>query len=126
MWRNYLMIAYRKLNRDKATAIINLLGITLGLAGVLVVYAVVSFETGFDSFHSAASNTFRVVHHNHTANGTQFWNTTAYPLASALREKFPEATITQASGPSSGTFSLQVDGEQKHFGGTSKDEGNRN
>lgn len=115
MWINYLIIALRKLERDKPNALINLLSITLGLAGVLVVYAVVDFETGFDSFHSTAPNTFRVVHHNHTADGTQFWNTTAYPLADALRDEFPETVITQGSGPSNGSFTVKLVGEERRF-----------
>lgn len=99
MFKNYFKVAYRNLVRNKTNTSINVLGLSMGIAAALVIYTVLSYEMGFDAFHSKTGNTYRVVHHNHTADGTQYWNTTAYPLADALRQEFPESEITQISGP---------------------------
>lgn len=99
MLKNYFKIALRNLIRNKSYTLINILGISLGISTAMVIYTVLANETTFDSFHSKASNTYRIVQHNHTADGTQFWNTTAYPLAEALRQDFPQLEVTQTAGP---------------------------
>jgi putative ABC transport system permease protein len=98
MWRNYLRIAFRNLQRYRTNTLINILSIALGISGGLVIYTVLKHETNFDAFHTKSSQTYRIVQHNHTAEGTQFWNTTAYPLAEALRQDF-NLEITQKAGP---------------------------
>ncbi|KEO71891.1 ABC transporter permease [Anditalea andensis] len=99
MWKNYFKIAYRNLLRQKVNTFINVMSLTLGIAGALVIYTILHYESGFDAFHTNADQTYRVVHHNKTSDGMQYWNTTAYPLADALRQAFPELIVTQTSGP---------------------------
>lgn len=101
MLKLYFKIALRNLARYRANTFINILGITLGVTGSIIIYTIVKDEISFDSFHSRAQDTYRVVQHNHTADGTQYWNTTAYPLAEALKDEFPEFSICQTAGPSS-------------------------
>ncbi|WP_143960305.1 FtsX-like permease family protein [Litoribacter populi] len=115
MWKNYFKAAFRNLKRNKANGFINVIGLTLGIAGALVIYTIVIYETGFDAFHSRYEHTYRLVHHNHTADGTQYWNTTAYPLAAALREEFPEVEVTQASGPIQAYLSTLDERKEKRF-----------
>ena len=107
MLRNYLTIAGRTLLRHKSYAFLNVLGLALGITGSLVIYVCLGHELGFDAFHSGAHRTYRVVQHYRTADGTQYWNTTAYPLAEALRRDFPEVTATQTAGPVSRIISSE-------------------
>ncbi len=109
MWKNYLKSALRNLSKYRINTVINVLGIALGISGAIVVYTILRSETNFDAFHSRAADTYRIVQHNHTAEGTQYWNTTAYPLASAIREEFPDLGITQTEGPVSGMVSNAYD-----------------
>lgn len=99
MLKSYFKIAVRNLIRNKVNTLINILGIALGISVAVVIYVILNNEASFDSFHSRASNTYRIVQHNHTADGTQYWNTTAYPLAGALRQDLPGLTVAQAAGP---------------------------
>ena len=115
MLRNYTKIALRNLRRHRLYTLINVFGITLGFSAAVVIYSVLSAETSFDAFHSQAAQTYRIVQHNYTAEGTQFWNTTAYPLAEALRQEFPQATITQAAGPMPGTITVQEETQSRRF-----------
>jgi putative ABC transport system permease protein len=105
MWKNYFKIAIRNLLRNRLYTLINILGLTLGISMAMVIYTVLHNETNFDSFHSKVPRAYRVVQHNHTADGTQFWNTTAYPLAEALRHDFPQLMVTQTAEPLSGKIS---------------------
>lgn len=106
MWKNYIIVAIRNLRKYRTTTFINILGITLGISIAMVIFTVLRYETSFDDFHSESKNTYRVVHHNHTADDIQYWNTTAYPLAEGLRNSIPDIRVTQAVGPLSGTFSI--------------------
>lgn len=115
MLKNYFIIALRNLQRYRLYTVINVMGITLGFSAAVVIYIVLSAETKFDAFHSNTSNTYRIVHHNHTAEGTQYWNTTAYPLAEALQQEYPQATITQAVGPVSAIITVQEETKKKRF-----------
>lgn len=86
---------------------INLLGLTVGLSAAIVLFVALRYEWSFDDAHSDADRIFRVVQHNHTEGSTQYWNTTAYPLAAALRNDFPAIEVTQTAGPYSGIISTE-------------------
>lgn len=107
MYKSYLVIALRNLLRNKSFSIINITGLSIGITCCMVMLIFVRYETSFDTYHKQADNTFRVVQHTKFPEQTLFWNTTAYPLAEALRNDFSEfKTVTQASGPVSRTFSV--------------------
>lgn len=99
MLGNHIKIAFRNLLRRKLYTLINVLGLVLGITCSLVIYTCIKYELGFDSFHSNSKNIYRVVETHRAADAMQYWNTTAYPLAAALRNDFPELKVTQAAGP---------------------------
>lgn len=51
MFRNYLKVAFRSLARDRFFSILNLLGLTTGIAAFLLITLYVRFELSYDSFH---------------------------------------------------------------------------
>lgn len=61
MLQNQFKIAWRKLWNHKATAAINLLGLTLGISACLVLGVVIHFELSFDRFHPDQERIYRVV-----------------------------------------------------------------
>jgi ABC-type antimicrobial peptide transport system permease subunit len=61
MLRNYWLIAIRKLWKQKAHALINVLGLTVGLASCLIIFLITHFELGFDRFHSDGDRIYRLV-----------------------------------------------------------------
>ncbi|MFS4454721.1 ABC transporter permease [Maribacter sp. 2304DJ31-5] len=108
MFKNYLKIAWRNLMKNKLSSFINIFGLTLGISICIVILIFVRYESTFDAFHEKSNETFRVVQHNKLPNGTLYWNTTAYPLAEALRNDFPEVdVVTQIAGPVSRIFKIE-------------------
>ena len=99
MFKNYIKTIFRTLRKYAVYSVINVVGLAIGLTGSLVIFNVLQYETGFDSFHSDADQIYRVVQNNHTADGVQHWNTTAYTLAPELREDFPGIEMAQTAGP---------------------------
>lgn len=60
MFKNYLTTAFRNLTRNKVFALINILGLVLGISGAIIIYKVVSFEHSFDQYHSSANDVYRL------------------------------------------------------------------
>jgi len=61
MLRNYFTTALRNLLRQKASTIINISGLTLGVATSLVLFLLVRNETSYDRFHIKVTRIYRVV-----------------------------------------------------------------
>ena len=113
MFKNYLKIAWRNIFKNKSASFTNLFGLILGISVCTTILIFVRYESTFDDFHEKSDRTFRVVQHTEMPNETLYWNTTAYPMADALREDFPEIDIvTQISGPVNQVF--EVEGDSKH------------
>lgn len=61
MLQNQFKIAWRNLWKHKATASINLLGLSLGISACLVLGVIIHFELSFDRFHPDQERIYRVV-----------------------------------------------------------------
>ena len=108
MFRNYLTTTFRNLHRHRSYAVINVLGLALGIACAVIIFTVVRYETSFDHFHRLAGRTYRIVQHAQFAGGEEHWGETAYPLPAALRADFPALEgVTQAAGPFSRIISAE-------------------
>jgi ABC-type antimicrobial peptide transport system permease subunit len=112
----HVKLAIRNLFRHRSSSLINIIGLSTGITCCLVMLIFVRYEVSFDSFHSQADKTFRVVQHIKFQEGMSHWNTTAYPLAEALRNDFSEFShVTQTAGPMSQSFSVDKNGEVNRF-----------
>jgi len=61
MLRNYLVIAWRNIARNKLFATINVLGLAFGVCGCLVLYLITSYEFSFDRYHKDGDRIYRIV-----------------------------------------------------------------
>lgn len=60
MLSNYLLIAARNLARQRGYALVNTLGLAIGLAAALLILMYVRDELGFDTHHPRAAQTYRM------------------------------------------------------------------
>ncbi len=108
MITNHLLLAWRNFLRNRTFSIINLTGLSIGIACALIVTIFVRYELSFDTHNSKAEKIYKVVQDTGQGDEIAHWNTTAYPLAEALRTDFSQlAFVTQASGPVSHLFRVQ-------------------
>jgi hypothetical protein len=61
MFGNYITIAYRNVLRHKSFSLINIFGLTIGMAAGLLILQYVTFQLSFDNFNSNRKNIYRVV-----------------------------------------------------------------
>lgn len=91
MFQNYLKIAFRSLWRSKVHSVINVLGLSLGIACCVLIALFVKDEWTYDTFHSKASRIYRVWAREDWGENQQFFNTvTPFPMGPALKDNFQE------------------------------------
>ncbi len=91
MLRSYITIAVRNLWKHKGFSVINLLGLSVGVAVCLLNVSYVRFEGSFDNFHENAGRLYRAWVLEDYGEDQRFFNTvTPIPLGPALVNTFPE------------------------------------
>lgn len=90
MLKNYIRIAWRNLTRNKVSSIINISGLSIGLACVVLIGMYVKEELGYDRFFSDASRIYRVNVHEKMGNDEFTAGHTPPPVGAALINNFPE------------------------------------
>ncbi|MFD2600303.1 ABC transporter permease [Sphingobacterium corticis] len=86
MWKNYLNVTYRNLLRYKAFSLLNIVGLSVGLASSLLILLWVKHERSYDQFHDKSAKIYRL-----TSGLSQEFvaATTPPPLAEDLRNNIP-------------------------------------
>ncbi len=90
MFKHNLLITYRGFLRHKSTFLINLIGLSTGLACVLLIYLWVQDELSVDSFHNKYDELYQVLCNQDLPEGIQTWDNTPSLLATALEKELPE------------------------------------
>lgn len=91
MFVNYLKIAFRSLMRQKFYTLINLIGLSFGIAAFVLILLHVQHELSFDKHLSKIDRLFRVVEiQNEPGVGEQHVAITMGPLAEAMKQDFPQ------------------------------------
>lgn len=92
MLRNYLLVAFRNLASHKLFSVINVLGLTIGLACVILIALFVRSEVGFDTQWANADRTYRVMRNFNPPGGGAplYLATNAPPVGPLLKLEFPQ------------------------------------
>src|SRR5579859_6364689 len=61
MLKHHLRTAWRNIRRHKLYALINILGLSIGLCACIVIYLIARYDLGFDRFHPDAGRIYRIV-----------------------------------------------------------------
>jgi putative ABC transport system permease protein len=86
MFSNYLKVALRNLLRHKASSLINVVGLSIGISASLVVYLIVQYEFSFDRFHRDGDRVYRIVTKIDFPGGTGRNSGVPMPLAKGVKE----------------------------------------
>ena len=86
MLRNHLLTAWRNFKRHRGFSLINVTGLSVGMAACLLILQYVTFQTSYDAFHTNASRLYRVVLGKDVPGR---W-ITPFGLGPLLRQEFPQ------------------------------------
>jgi len=113
MFKNYLTTAYRNLIRKRTSTFFNVAGLTLGIAGSIVLFLLITWILGYDKFQTNYSRIYRVV--TDEGSGDDMFHTPGVPtiLPVAFRNDFEEAEKVAITSFEGGGLVLipQKDGE---------------
>lgn len=90
MFTNFLVSAYRNLMRSRVFALVNILGLSIGIISAILVILYVSDELAFDKHHAKHERIYRVISDFHINSKQDLFALTAVPLGPTMKEDFPE------------------------------------
>ncbi|PZX52801.1 putative ABC transport system permease protein [Algoriphagus ratkowskyi] len=63
MWKNYLKIGWRVLKKNRLYTVLNVLGLTMGISGFLMIMIFIQDEVNYDRFYPDSESVFRITSH---------------------------------------------------------------
>lgn len=90
MFRNYLTVAVRHLNRRKGYSFINMMSLALGIACALLILLYIRDELSYDRYHGKADRIYRVISEERDRDQVIRTAEVMMPTARFMREDFPE------------------------------------
>ena len=108
MIRNYLKIAFRSILRQKSYTMLNIAGLSLGMAASLLILQYVKYERSFDTFHDRAEDIYRIQYNGYHQGVLNFESAVAVPaITPFLKKNFPEVEDVARTLPRGGTMSYE-------------------
>ncbi len=108
MASNHFKTIWRSLLKDKQFAILNLVGLSVALACVLLIYLWATDEMSVDKFHANNDRLYEVMAHIKLPDGIHTQENTPYLLSRALAKEMPEVedAVCLQKGFIQGTLSV--------------------
>ncbi|MES2378162.1 MAG: ABC transporter permease [Bacteroidota bacterium] len=116
MIRNYFKIAWRNLVRNKVSSIINISGLAIGLACLILIGLYIKDELSYDRFFKDANRIYRVNLDGKMGNEQVIAGHTPPPAGEALKKSFPEIQgYTRIFQPGDVVVHYEASGQKKSF-----------
>ena len=91
MFRHNILISYRNFMRYRSSFLINLVGLSTGLACALLIYLWVHDEMSIDQFHEKGDRLYQVLKNTQQGDGSiETLESTPAMMAQTMAEDFPE------------------------------------
>lgn len=90
MFRNYFKVAIRNLWRSRGFSAINIAGLSIGMAGAILISLWIFHEVSFDRFHKNTPYIYQAWNRGFVNNGIECWDVTPKPLGPSMKLEFPE------------------------------------
>ncbi len=113
MFKHNLLITFRNFKKNKSSFLINLIGLSTGLACTLLIYMWVMDELSVDQFHTNVDGLYQIMQKTESSKSDiQVVEWTPGLLAKALSEEFPEVEMASSVSNLGGTGLLKYDDKQ--------------
>ena len=110
MFSHFLKHTFTLFLRNGMYSLINLLGLSTGLAAGIIILLIIGNKLSYDKFHTNGKNIYQVTLIGHSGDQSNASNTIPAAVGPSLWEEFPEiSSVTRISAPTPGYLSF---GEQ--------------
>ncbi|MBT1712100.1 ABC transporter permease [Fulvivirgaceae bacterium PWU5] len=114
MLRNFIVVALRNLRRNKVFSLINIVGLSVGVACCLLLVLYVQDELRYDTYHRDGERVFRITSSSNLSDFKPYPRTSP-PIAWGIKDEVPEfETVARIVSPPNVTLNL-VRYEDKMF-----------
>ncbi len=90
MLKNYFKVALRNIQKQKFFSIINILGLSIGIAGALFISLYIFSELSYDRFNEKGERTYRISLHGKLSEQEIYTTNSSPPMFKALVDEIPE------------------------------------
>jgi len=98
MVKNIIKTAFRVFWKERGYSLLNIMGLTVGMAASLLLFLYISDEHSVNRFHTDSDSIYRIMEHQHYGDDTFTTNANPGPLKAAFEEELPEVEyIAQVS-----------------------------
>jgi len=104
MIKNYIKTAYRSLKKNVGFTVLNVLGLSIGLATCLLIVFYVVDEFSYDKYNIKADRIYRVTEADRLNGREQSYAASEAPLLAAIKNTYPEIENTVRLVPTSSLF----------------------
>ncbi|WP_212004374.1 ABC transporter permease [Chitinophaga sp. HK235] len=115
MLRNYLLVAWRNLLKHRLFTLLNLIGLSTGLACTLLICLWVKDEWSVDRFHEKSDRLFTVMENKPHVEGIMTSAESPAQLADILPREMPEVEMAVVSTPPSWFSKVNVSADGKNL-----------
>lgn len=99
MFKNYLKVAFRSLNKNRTYAIINILGLALGLAVTILVFMFIKDETSYEKHWNGYERVYRMGIKANMMGQVMDAPVSPSPMANAFRTEFTDVETATRINP---------------------------
>jgi len=92
---HYLTTAWKNLVRRRNTNLLNILGLSIGLAGCLIIFLIEQHEWSYDRWQTHYRHVYQLVKNTKTADGDHFHVSIPFETTAALRQDYPQVKWAQ-------------------------------
>lgn len=89
MITNHIKLAWRNLKSNRMFSVINIVGLSLGLAITILLFMFITYERSYDSYYAHKGDIYRTLVHTGESYGNQIFCTSPAALAPALKSDIP-------------------------------------
>ncbi len=92
MFNTFFKTALRSLKRNRNYAILNIIGLAVGIAVCMTIFIIIQYHLSFDNFHAEKERIYRVLteYHNTDAANTKYGKDIPFPLPAAIKASFSQ------------------------------------
>jgi len=108
MFRALIKTIRSHLSQNKTYAAINIGGLAIGIGCSLVIFKIIAYESGFDSYHTNYENVYRlIIEYQDPIEGIKYQEGQVHPLGEAIRNDFPGIDAVMTFYAAKGQISIE-------------------